>query len=383
MIPIVLNIVIFERGASGVPTSTVKPIEIQDRITSYMHTISAAFGFETMAVSLIVQEEEALDWLNTGLMRSAIVYGPDAQTVWEGYLRQVDATFGQEKRSVSLDDMANRVTVRYTTVLGTPGATATASDTASQALYGIKDTVISLNQSTATPAANLRDRALTERAYPKMTPTTQIATGDLGGVQLDLTFEGWYGTLGWVLTSRTSTTNTDTGTQVGALLATSGAGIGVTNAFLSTSTANIITTGNTDTEFIAPDTLYRTKIETLLSQGDSTGERLAWGVYEDRKMTVKQWAGASPTTITYQRFLGNEEVYNSNRNPIDSWDVRPDAMYQTTDLLDVAPIAAQQDAAARFFVERVTLRIDQSGSSLDLEPSETDALDAQIAYATR
>src|SRR6266496_3250222 len=114
-----LSIRIYERGANGVPGGVPTIPEYAPQ--SYTHTITATGGFESMQVSYTVPRDVAQDWLAHGLMRSCVVYGPDAEIVWEGYLTQVDATLGQEQRSVSLDGMGNRVRVKYTTVLGTPG----------------------------------------------------------------------------------------------------------------------------------------------------------------------------------------------------------------------------------------------------------------------
>lgn len=376
-----LNPVVFIRGANGIPDTQLYA-QLGGQMDAYMQTTTATFGFESMVATLTLPLSEALLWLDC-LMYSCVVYGPEAQIVWEGYLRQVELTIGQERRTLSLDDMANRVTVRYTTVLGTPGSSGSASDTASQALYGVKDAVLSLNQSTAADAALLRTAALAEMKNPRMDSATAAATGELGEVRLDLTFEGWYGTLGWVVTSRSSTTNTDVATQIGALIATSGVGIGVTNAFLSTSTANIASTGNSATEKIEADTTYRQKIEALLSLANSSNQRLAWGVYEDRKLTVKQWAGATPETVTYFRSLGDDQIYNASGGVYQPWDVRPDAMYQTIELVPTGPLSTAQDAAARHYVERVTFQVDENGWRVELEPTADTSLDALLARLTR
>jgi hypothetical protein len=54
-------------------------------------------------------------------------------------------------------------------------------------------------------------------------------------------------------------------------------------------------------------------------------------------------------------------------------------MYQETMLLDVAPPSTAADAAARQYVERVRCFIDGDRIGVELEPQESDALDAIIA----
>lgn len=376
-IPLQVNI--FRRGDNGVP-STNFLANLQSRIDQYTHTITATFGFESMNMSFLASEQEAEDWLDR-LMSSVVVSSPHAETVWEGYLTQVDAQFGQETRSRSLDGMANRVRVRYTTVTGVPAVTSAVNNTSSQALYGTKDSVLSLNQATATAANNLRNGALNAYAFPRAQPTTSATTGDLGEVRVTLNFAGWYDTLGWLVTSSVATSTQVTTTYVQNLL-TSFLGFLDINNFLSDDFRNVESSGVSDTTFIADDTTYRDAIERLLRQGNSSNERLAWGVYEDRMLTIKEWNGASPDTITYQRYLGNSQIYTSGGLAvIDPWNVRPDAMYQVVNLLDVAPEAI--DGVARFFVERVTCSISGDQIGVTLEPEATDSIDAQLAFLTR
>lgn len=378
MIPLSINI--FERGAAGVPSTTpVINQQFLDLIESYTHTITDAFGFESMAVEGPATVKIALDWLTNGLMRSVIVYSPKAETIWEGFLSNITARFGQQEVSVSLDTTGNRVKVRYTTVLGTSGVTVTSSDTASQALYGVKDLVISTGETVAATAQSLRDKVLAERKNPVATNSGSAETGEQGDVRLTLTFAGWYATLDWVQTSRTSTTLTSTTTQVGDLIQTSGVGIGVTNAFLSTSRANISSSGITDTELIAADTSFRQKIEELLKKGNSSNQRLAWGVYENREFYVATWAGATPTTITYKQQSGDHNVYDAIGNPVAPWNVRPNAMRQVIDLIDPAPTSTAQDSADRSYVERVTCTIASDRIGVSFEPASTTAVDAMIA----
>lgn len=364
-------------GASGAPTSTGWYENLAWRAESYSHTITAAGGFESMTLSFACDIDEAIAWLNR-LMYSVVVYDPDLWIAWEGYLASVDVTIGGERRSVSLDAMANRVNVRYTTVLGTPASTGTSANTTSAGLYGTKDTVLSLSTTTATAAQNIRAAALAAMAYPRAVPSSEISATGSGEVRVDLAFAGWYTTLDWVLTSRNDATTEATTTQVGALIGASSPGIGATNAFLSTSTASITASGVSDTRQIDADTTYRAKVEALLSQGNSSGQRLAWGVYENRVLFVDEWAGATPTTATYRRCLSDATVYGASGVSIPPWLVRPDAIMEVADMLDYAD-STPVDVAARYYVERVTCDIGSDGWRLSLEPAASDALDARLA----
>ena len=365
--------ILFVRGTNGAP-STIAPISLQGRIDSIECSCAATFGFESARIDLVCSFDEAVLWFGR-LMYSLNVYGPDAETIWEGMLVGVEVTFGQEKVGVSIDEMANHVRARYTTVLGTDGATAFVSDATSIALYGTKDLILSLGTSTATGALNAATSKLAEAKNPRKQPSAEVATGELGGIQVSLTFAGWMEALKWLTTSSSSTTNTSTTTQVVSLI-TAYAG---TNPFFDLSTANVIASGISDTEFIEADTPYYDKIDTLLKQGNSNGQRLAWGMYEGRRLTVKEWAGSAPATIAYYRSLGEHAIRNVGGGEIAPWNVRPDAMYATVELLDPAAVSTAVDGPGSFYVERTTFYASQSGVGVRLEPQASSSLDARLA----
>lgn len=343
------------------------------RATSYEHTSAATFGFESMRLTFPCALDEAIFWAGQ-LMANISISGPDAMTAWEGYLAGVEISAGTRQRSISLDSMGNRVRVRYTTVNGVSGVTSTASDASSIARYGTKDLVESLPTTTSTAADNRRAVLLAARKHPVMQPTTSLETAGAGPVVVTLIGAGWYAVLDWLLTSSSTTSTAVTTTQVGTLLTAYNA----VNAFLS-STTRITASGISDTQYIADDTTYRAAIERLLIQGNGTN-RYAWGVYEDRVFHAAPWAGATPETITYRGTLGDgARIFGDGGNEIMPWSVRPDAMYEESDLLDVAALSAQPDAAARHYIERVAFRMEPGGYSLSLEPAASDDLTAQLA----
>lgn len=360
-------------GAGGIYAQTsILPLN-PDRLTAYQHTITATGGFESLRLDFSGTLSEAIYWAGQ-LMAGIVVTAPDATVAWEGYLAGVEYTVGLRARAVALDEMANRVRVRYTTVNGVSGVTATASDTNSQARYGIKDLVETLPETTATGAEQRRGVVLAKRARPKMRPTSQVASGQVGGVQISLIGAGWYSALDWVVNSNTDTSSAVTTTQVGTLLT----GYNAVNAFLATST-RITASGISDTQYIGADTTYRAAIEKLLAQGNGTN-RYAWGVYEDRMFWAAPWAGATPTTVTYRGTFGSQaRIYGLLGNVVMPWAVRPDAIYEESDLLDVSVLSDAPDAAARHYLERVTFSVAPDGYSVDMEPEATDALDAQLA----
>lgn len=368
--PIPFNVNVFERGTGGIPSTTLVD-DLGGRIDSLTFSITDKFGFESATIPLKVTPDEAIVWMRDGLGRGVAIQGPNGETCWQGRIIGIEAVFGLDARSVSLDGMANRARVRYTTVLGTPGSSSQLSDTNSQGLYGVKDAVLSIDMSDSTEAGYYATVELARLKNPRMRPATSIATGDQGEVSLTLQCEGWYGALGWLTTSNSSTTKTSTTTQVGTLITAYNS----TNAFFSTSTSNITSSGITAQEYIEADTTYREKIEVLLGLGTGTAP-LRWGVYEDRVFYVTTWAGSTPSTITYLGASGDSNLYNATGNVVLPWNARPNAMYQNNSLLDISPVSTAQDAAARFYVARTVFTIEGDQITLSLEPEEPEELSA-------
>jgi hypothetical protein len=360
------------------PGTTRNPQELSSRADQYSHSISNKCGFESMSISFAATLAEAMEWFTNGLGRTCEVSERHARVVWEGLLETIEAQIGQERRSISIRDMANRIRVQYQTVLGTqgtrPSTTTFFEDAESIARYGKKDLMLALgNTSDGSEVDDYGAVMLRKYRFPLAIPSTSVNSGDMGDVRLTLTFAGWYTTLDWLIASNTSTTKTQTTTQIGTLL-TAAAAI---NPFVSTDTSHIVASGVNATEYIEPGTTYRAKIEELLRRGNGV-EPYAWGVYEDRVFHARPWAGANPNATTYQRHIGESIVRNAIGTAIEPWLVRPDAMYQTIELLDPAPVSGQQDAAARFYVARTSCSISGGQIALTLEPEQSSDLSALL-----
>lgn len=376
--PIPLSPIVYERGTGGVPSTTLPIADLGWRASSYEHSISDRFGFESCRIPFVCSSDEATDWLQNGLLRSLVVSGPDAETVWEGFLETITVRMGQKAASVSLATMGNRVRALFTnSYTGVQGSSAILSDTTSQAVYGIKDRAQTLSQTNQVVANNLAARMLASYAFPRSAEATTAATGSLGGVEIELQFTGWYkAAFDWLFASRNSSVFTDTGTQVSGYIVPT---VAASNAYLSSDVSNIAASGITDTEYIAPNTYYRKKLENLLDQGNSSNQQLAWGVYEGRVFRVAVWAGATPTTITYQEDAGSGQILDTYGNVVAPWNVRPNAMSQIAQLLDSGPPSGAVDAAGRKYVGRVTCQVSSDSAGCTLEPSGVTGLDAFLA----
>ena len=152
--PIPLSIILFDRGANGVPT-TSNPVNLAGRVESYEDTVSDRYGFETARVAWTPTWAEIEEWARYDhLMRPMVAYSPDARQIWRGVLAEIEISIGTKKIAFSLKDMANRLTVRFSEPGGAQGESTVYSSAASQALFGRKDRVINASIALSAAASN-------------------------------------------------------------------------------------------------------------------------------------------------------------------------------------------------------------------------------------
>jgi len=363
VIPIPLTVAVYDRGAAGAFTWQ-NPVSLAGRLTSYEDGIEARGGFVSLRVAFRCSATELKEWLDAGLLRGVRSYTPRGRVRWEGALVELKATIGPIVITRSLENMANVLVVSYGSDAGGTGNTATFSSAASIAEYGTKMLQADLSTTTAAGAANWAETELVKAAWPQRSREISLDTDQGGEIMVELRAVGRYELLDWVLTSNTSTTTTATNTQAAALLTAYNA----VNNWFSTSAADIVATGHSDTEYIDPYTSYKEKLETLLSQGNSSKQALAWGIYEGGALTVKVWAGATPSTVAYYRDARDKTVRDPYGNLVEPWDVLPDAMAEDVAILGMAEDSAAIATETREYIARVGLRIGSGGVELTMEP---------------
>ena len=363
MIPIPLTTIVYDRGAAGAFTWS-NPVSLAGRLSSYEDSIEARGGYKALRVSFRCSAAELKEWLDAGLLRGMRSYTPRGRLRWEGVLVELKATIGPIVITRSLENMANVLLVSYGSDAGGTGNTATFSSPTSIAEYGTKMLQADLSTTTAAGAANWAEVELVKAAWPQRSREISMDTDSGGDIAVELRAVGRYELLDWVLTSNTSTTTTATNTQATALLTA----YNLVNNWFSTSAADVVATGHSDTEYIDPYTSYKEKLETLLSQGNSGKQALAGGIYEGGTLTVKVWAGATPSTVAYYRDARDKTVRDPYGNIVDPWDVLPDAMAEDVAILGMAEDAAAIATETREYIARVGLRIGSGGVDLTMEP---------------
>lgn len=161
-------------------------------INNYTHKIQggpfdasiSVFGTEASLWNLI-------DYLGNGLN----IYSEDGSKVWWGLVNEVQLRLGSLNVSVSLDNMANRITVGYSS-FDIRKDTEWSENEFSIDKYGYKEIRLSLSDATDDQALKLRDTALAMKALPisNISFDGQSSEGSLSATIIGI---GFYETLDW------------------------------------------------------------------------------------------------------------------------------------------------------------------------------------------
>lgn len=215
---------------------------------------------------------------------------------WEGYIVEMRYMQGGSEFGISLwpETFCNRVVVYYSDDIGSRQYTAEANNTNSQAMFGTCTRRLSVAGTTAAGAEALRDRMLSEYAWPRSRERGSLAVSAEAPTpapdQIEVTVAGYWGTLNWGYRA-TSTTNTAS-TLVSALAGAS----------------EFVTAGRIETNALSVRIdcfpLPRRRgdlIEEITQQGDASGKLWKAGVYGGRKLVYEE----APRVWKYQH-RGNE-----------------------------------------------------------------------------
>lgn len=182
-------------------------------VYNYQHSIAVQGWFDTASCDLVVRNDsEGWQFLNSFLGSFIQVYVDNpAQPIWEGLINRITFNTGGASYTISLDEMANRVSIVYTGAVNAAAETAVVNNTVSQGIYGIKQDQIEFgaDPSAGTHRTLLGNVILAQRAFPQT--AVSMAMGDANLIHLELI--GIYHTLEWeklfiALTAATSAFST-------------------------------------------------------------------------------------------------------------------------------------------------------------------------------
>jgi hypothetical protein len=329
------------------------------RPTNYTHTHQANGGFWSASFTLEGQQGNIDDWLNNGLGRHIVVYGDALTVAWEGFVNEIVIPYSNLTINAGpFMDIANKISAFYSTIdtsvlpptVGYRASLAAASNTDSQALYGIQEKVLTLGATNSTNATIVRNAYLESLAYPAISKSW--ATGSPAPLHVELKCLGYVHWLNNYVYNQTATTGTaPTSTKILSILA---ANPNIATVPFGTSRIDVPSTPANVCVYEYDSVPAWTLIQDCVAQADGATPPNRWlfGVYEDRNAYYTQ----APTEIEYTQRLSDpaQRILTPNGAPISPWAVRPGKWLRFPDfLLGTAQDSLPQDKGA-MFLETVT-----------------------------
>lgn len=307
-------------------------------VYNYRHTISAVGGFDTASCDIAIRSrDEGQQFLDQYIgNRVAFYVDNPVEPIWEGFINRMTFDAGGVQYTISLDEMANRIVVLYTTAATSPATTqsaaasATTKSTYSQSLYGIKEEQIDLGLMTnGTGATVLRDTVLAQKALPK----SSILPSSGGGGMLHIEFLGFYHTLKWENYRDNATASAP---QIGALVDTIITGLlNGTTFFDNADTSLTIANTSTINQQVAKGESAWDILSKLQEMGNTTSYFVIGITPTDyRTGTRRFYYQVASTDIVYTaRQADGLRIRNLYGQLVPPWTVRPNAGVRVSDML--------------------------------------------------
>lgn len=306
----------------------------------YNHTISAVGGFDTASFIIKGPDSYLSDWFDEGLFRRVALFSPEGLPCWNGYVEKLTMPDGQDAKTKSLEQMVNRVIMKYVPIDITvsppkprPPTVLTVNDTESQARFGVKCEVVNGGELIDSDAYAWARTILSVKAQPQT--GDDINTLSTNAPSLQVECRGFWHTLKWVPYLNALTGQLPAHQVIQEVL----------------SYFNSINPGFISVDFGLMDFNYRPErrgsddyqlcqkiIEDIINHGGLGGERWVGGIYENRQMIYK------PAEDFKRLYTEHVALIRSRKDPegkvyeegldteVKPWDMRPDRILKTVDL---------------------------------------------------
>lgn len=328
--------------------------DITKKSENYTHAISAIGGFDTCSFILKGTQDYLDDWFKNGLMRDVRKENPQGNTIWNGYITRMSYNLGRTTKTKTLDDLFNRVYIRYSPILGWVTQTTEGGESfetpitgAPGVLYvdnddsiddwGYKTAVINGGERTTSRALDWADTIINEVAKRKGEIEPQINDNPFISTDQSITVEckGYWHMLDWVPYSFTSSGYIAKSELIK----------------LAIQIFNSLNPGYFDTNFSSvesnPELIQRNSteyasclsiIKTILQDGGPGGYRWVGGIYNNQEMVYKRANTRNLENlygfnryVTYAKST-DQKIYDEYTSvEVKPWDLRPDNILITRD----------------------------------------------------
>ena len=309
-----------------------------DAVSGYSHVISANGGYISASFTIAGNNDFVENWLQYGLGRHVVVYGPSLQIIWEGYVNEVSGNLGSASFSRGpLSNIGNRVSVMYTPIfdrcpeLGDPlydadcvetGEPITGSTTEtpieestdSQDRYGIWEKVLNIGDAYTEDAEYIRDLYLEENSIPEWNPSLSLS-GNEGDVSVQVNCRGYIDWLSYVYNDESDSVSVLCSELIKTILGYD------PNGIISTSYEMIEENLAIHDSQTVENKTAKTLIDDILTIGGANNDRWTFGIYANRRPIY----APIPTDLEYIYYKTGkiQEVETLSGNAVDPWDVVP------------------------------------------------------------
>ena len=339
-------------------------------MSTYTDSVSVAGGYDTASITKGVPILVINEWVQDGLGRDVEISNPYLGIRWNGFVNEIIIGMGVASFTIGpLINLANRVYVNYSDfTTGETETTEVANDTDSQADHGIIVKVLSGGKVSGVTAGNIRDTYLTERAYPDASQT-------LGGQDLSLQLNclGYRHMLSYPYNNKIGTEETYTAREkiIDVLEADPNSLFTVNESTMGTNTLSVFKREDKNRD------AYTIIKELVAMGGDTSNERMIFGIYEDREPVYK----ATPTDVAYQVRMSSlgARLENTAGQSVEPWEIVPGKWLEFSDFLpgvDIPYATTLRKDPRRMFIESVSFTI---AYDLQLTGGKTDQLPQMLA----
>lgn len=337
-------------------------------VSSYEHSINATDGFAEAKFTFSCNSITANDWLQNGIGRHIVVYGPSLQIIWEGYVNQLSINMGAVTfERGPLTEIVNRVSAMYTPIFDTcpdpaiipdcddtngpiTGATTETiivEDSDSQDRYGIWEKVLSIGTCYQEDAEYIRDLYLYENAHVGGGPS--IALGSSGSdISVSVTCRGYIDWLNYIYNNDDVELSVICSELIKTVLDAD------PNYIISANYSRILENLAIHSSYTDDNKTARAFIDEILTVGGGNDDRWTFGIFENRRAVY----APIPTSVEYiyHKTGLTQQIETINGELVEPWDVRPCKWVGIPDFL--AGIAFRTDNIRKdprvFFAEEVS-----------------------------
>jgi hypothetical protein len=275
------------------------------------------------------------DWLRAPIE----IIDERGTAVWWGYVAEVTVGTGAVELGLSLENMANRVAVRYQNIVSGSPVTITTDwleDEDSVAEFGNFEYLANMTSGSAEAAIGLQERILNEMRYPISVIRHTSHTAELTAT---IRCRGWWSSLAWQYYANENPATATTTAQIAAILAAKA-------QFITGS--DILVTGDISLSQYQDGSGTCTKIiEDLLAIGLASGTRLQATVTRDREVRLTEESLEDQLFLQADGMIRN--LYNNpllqHTCPVGQWCLLRDVIQPTIDVV-------RMTNPTRFFVQR-------------------------------